>query len=294
MGQFCYGESQTLPYHRYDLHENLADKWYRQIMKRLVSATNIFLVLLWLAACSRTSTTGNIPSKTTSPPLLTWDTDPKTRTVLATFCCDGPITDELVHPYIPEAQIWGDGRFLWTEQNADGVRQVMVKQLTADEMVELLHEITVAGFYKWEEHYVGEPVVDAASQCLTLALAEQTKKVCATHGGAPDAFFVLFDWLSQGAGAIGIPYRPEKAYLTGFQLEDTSLSWPEPDLTWPETLARVPLGEAISGIWLDDDEGLQLLWEATNYDPYHMPVVADGDTRFRIILQVPGVSWIKP
>jgi hypothetical protein len=77
------------------------------------------------------------------PPFLTWDTDPKTRTVLATFCCDGPVIEELVHPYIPEAQIWGDGCFFWTERNTDGERQVMVKQLTTDEMNELLDDIEV-------------------------------------------------------------------------------------------------------------------------------------------------------
>ena len=293
MGQFCYGEFQILPYLRHNLHENLANEWFHQNMKRLLSTTHIFLVLLWLAACSRAPTTGSTPLTTTPPLPLTWDTDPKTRTVLATLCCDGPITEELIRPYIPEAQIWGDGRFFWTEQGANGVRQVMVKQLTANEMAEVLHEIASADFFNWEEQYVGEPVVDAASQCLTLALAEQTKKVCATHGGAPDAFFALFDWLSLGAGATGIPYRPERAYLTGFQLEDTSISLSEPDLTWPGTLARVPLDEAISGIWIDD-EGLQLLWEATNRASYHMPVVADRDARFRIILQVPGVSWIEP
>lgn len=260
----------------------------------LVLAAHFSLMLFVLAACSRVSSMGSGNLQPTKLPIPNWDTNPNTRTVLATFCCDGPIVEELVRPYIPEAQIWGDGRFLWTEQDADGVRQVLVKQLTTDEMTELLQEISLAGFFDWDEQYVGEPVVDAASQCLTFALAGQTKTVCATHGGAPDAFFTLFDWLSNGSGTVGIPYRPERAYLTGFQLEDTSVSLPEPDLTWPETIADVPLGEAINGLWLDDEEALQLLWEAANRNPYHMPVVADGDARFRIILQVPGVSWIEP
>ena len=251
-------------------------------------------ILLWLVACSRVPPTENAFWRPTPPLLPTWDTNPDTRTVLATFCCDGPVIEELVRPYIPEAQVWGDGRFLWTERDDDGARQVMVKQLTTEQMTALLQEITVSGFFDWDERYVGEPVVDAASQCLTVALADQSKTVCATHGGAPDTFYALFAWLSQGAGTSGALYWPERAYLTGFQLPDTATPLPEPDVAWPESLANVPVAEAIVGLWVEEGGTLRLLWEAANQNPYHMPVVEDGDARFRIILQVPGVSWIEP
>jgi hypothetical protein len=172
-------------------------------IKRLVMVVHICFVLLWLAACSRVPSIENAFWRPT--PLLqpTWDTNPDTRTVLATFCCDGPVIEELVRPYIPEAQVWGDGRFLWTEWNDDSVRQVRVKQLTTDEITDLLQEITTSGFFDWEQQYVGEPVVDAASQCLTITLTNQTKTVCATHGGAPDSYYALVDWFSQGAGMSG-------------------------------------------------------------------------------------------
>jgi hypothetical protein len=56
-----------------------------------------------------------------------------------------------------------------------------------------------------------------------------------------------------------------------------------------------PVSEAVTGLWLDEREALSLLWEATNRSPYHMPVVEDGNGRYRIIiLQVPGVSWLEP
>lgn len=263
-------------------------------MKRRVMVVHICFVLLWLAACSRLPSTGNRALKPAVSPPLIWDTNPDTRIVLATFCCDGPVIEELVRPYIPEAQVWGDGRFLWTKRDDNGVRQVMVKQLTTDEMTELLQEITTSGFFDWEQQYVGEPVVDAASQCLTITLTNQTKTVCATHGGAPDAFYALFDWFSQGAGMSGALYWPERAYLTGFQLADTVTPLLEPDLGWPESLANVPVAEAVTGLWLDEGEALRLLWEAANHSLYHMPVVGDGDKRYRIILQLPGVSWIEP
>jgi hypothetical protein len=263
-------------------------------MEKRVIAVCILLILLWLRGCSRVPPLEYTFWRPTPPLLSTWDTDPDTRLVLATFCCDGPISEELVRPYIPEAQIWGDSRYIWTKQNDDGARQVMVKQLTTDEMTELMQEITDYGFFNMEEQYVGEPVVDSANQCLTVALAGQSKTVCTTHGGAPDTFNALFAWLSQGAGMSSALYWPERANLTGFQLAETVTPLSEPDLVWPESLANVPVAEAITGLWLDDGEALRHLWEATNRNPYHMPVVEDGDARFRIILQVPGVSWIEP
>jgi hypothetical protein len=75
---------------------------------------------------------------------------------------------------------------------------------------------------------------------------------------------------------------------------DLTAPLPDPDVVWPESLANVPVAEAVTGLWLDEGEALRLLWEATNYSPYHMPVVGDGDERYRIILQLPGVSWIEP
>ena len=137
-------------------------------------------------------------------------------------------------------------------------------------------------------------VVDAPSQCLTITLTNQTKTVCATHGGALDAFYALFDRFSQGAGMSGSLYSPDRAYLTGFQLADLTAPLPDPDVAWPESLAVVPVAETVSGLWLDEGEALRDLWEATNLNPYHMPVVADGDKRYRIVLQLTGVCWIEP
>lgn len=251
------------------------------------------LVLFWLVSCARVPSTATATLTPRPSPALTWDANPSARIVLATSCCDGPVIEELVRPYIPEAQVGGNGRILWSEQE-DRVRQVFVTQLSTTEMRDLLQEIAASGFFDWDEEYKGEPVVDATSKCLTITLTEQSKKVCETHGGAPDAFYTLFDWLSLGAGNNGSLYRPEIAYVTGFQLDDAAVASFEPDLAWPQTLAHIPVAEILDGFWLDESEALQLLWEATNANLHHMPVVADGDDRYRIILQIPGVSWIGP
>ncbi len=240
------------------------------------------LLTSWLVACAA------------PPPVdVRWNHNPEARVVLATYCCDSPITQELVRPYIPEAQLWGDGRLLWIEHQADGERQVFMRQLSASEMAASLQEMIAAGFFGWDEQYVGEPVVDSASKCLTVTLTDQTKTVCETHGGAPGAFDTLFDWLSQGAGANGTLYLPETAYLTGFRLEDTGVPLPEPEVAWPRTLSHIPVGDAISGLWIEGEDLLPL-WEAANQNPYHMPVVEDNNDRYRVILQVPGVSWLEP
>jgi hypothetical protein len=240
------------------------------------------LLTSWLVTCAAPS-----------PVDVRWNHNPDTRVVLVTYCCDSPITQELVRPYIPEAQLWGDGRLLWTENQANGERRVFMGQLSAGDMTALLQEIIAAGFFGWDEQYVGEPVVDSASKCLTVTLTDQTRAVCETHGGAPDAFYTLFDRLSQGAGANDAPYLPQTAYLTGFRLEDTGMLLPESEVAWPLTLFHIPVGDAINGLWIEGED-LIPLWEAANQSPYHMPVVEDKNGRYRVILQVPGVSWIEP
>ena len=229
------------------------------------------------------------------PRPLDWNTDPGTRVVLATTCCDSPTTEELVRFYIPEAQLWGDGRYLWTERDDQGTRQVFATHLPAAEMAAMLEEIAATGFFTWKEQYAVEPAVDAASQCLTVTLQEGSKTVCAAHGSAaPSAFYALFDRLAHGAGQSGQPYRPQRAYLTGFRLEAGDGPLPAPDVAWPAALAHLPVSEAIAGTWLEDGDGLQSLWQAANRSPYYMPVVAGDDGRYRIILQVPGASWMEP
>lgn len=45
----------------------------------------------------------------------------------------------------------------------------------------------------------------------------------------------------------------------------------------------------------DEMQTLRILWDAANLNPsYHMPLVQDGDRLYRVILQVPGVSWSEP
>ena len=263
-------------------------------MKGLLEAVYVFAVLLWLAACSSIAPPTNASPEPTRFAALTWASNPEARVVLVTYCCPSPTTEELVRFYIPEAQLWGDGRFLWIEEDEDGARHVFITRLEPAEVAALLQEIVASGFFEWDEAYQGEAVVDAASTCLSANLVDQAKTVCETHGGTPVAFYNLIDRLSQGAGHSGNRYRPARAFVSGFQLGNVTGTRPAAALTWEETQAEGPATRILSGFWLEGSETLRLLWEAANEDPYHMPVVEDGDNLYRIILQVPGVSWIEP
>lgn len=263
-------------------------------MKGMILTAAIASVLFWLVSCAGTSAERTVTQPSTPRPNFIWDTDPDVRIMLATYCCDSPTIEELVRSYIPEAQLWGDGRLLWTEQDEERARQVFVAWLTPDEMQALLQETASAGFFGWEEVYADEVVVDGTSRCLTITLLDRDKSVCETHGGAPSAFYMLFDHLSQGAEYNGTLFHPDRAFVTGFRLEDLVGPRPAAELRWEEMQVQGPATQILSGFWLEQGETLQMLWEAANQDPYHMPLVEDGDQLYRIILQVPGVSWIEP
>lgn len=80
-------------------------------MKRLTIAVYASFVLISLGSCLRISSKANAILQPSPLPDFTWDTNPNTRVMLATFCCDSPTTEELVRFYVPEAQLWGDGRY---------------------------------------------------------------------------------------------------------------------------------------------------------------------------------------
>lgn len=170
-------------------------------------------------------------------------------------------------------------------------RQVFVAWLSDDEMQTLLQQIAAADFFEWSEAYTGEPVVDAASKCLTITLSEKT--VCETHGGAPPAFYTLFDSLSQGADYSGVPFYPQGAYISGFRVDDQITPRPAAELTWEETPAQGSPVRILIGFWLEEGDTLRMLWDAANQNSCHMPIIEDGERLYRVILQVPGVNWIE-
>ena len=63
-------------------------------------------------------------------PELSWDLSDPRPLISGTFCC-GFTSAEYVRNYVPEFQIWGDGRYIWVAHAEDGSRAVMESRLGA-------------------------------------------------------------------------------------------------------------------------------------------------------------------
>src|SRR6185503_11389969 len=95
-------------------------------------------------------------------PEVKWDTAPGSRVISADTCC-GMLYDP---NGIPDAQLWGDGRLIWTEYTGPA-RRVLSAGLTSDEATSLVQSFVDAGFFGWKDHYdTGGIVYDAPSTCI--------------------------------------------------------------------------------------------------------------------------------
>jgi hypothetical protein len=107
------------------------------------------------------------------------------------------------------------------------------------------------------------------------------------HGGAPDAYYELVQFLSGGAGCTGNDFVPTLGYLTAV---------PEPieaDVAqWPDAIAGITLDQIGDGRYVDG-EALAFSWQAVNQNPT-APVYVNSDGRvYTIMVQIPGVSFFE-
>ncbi|MFQ5616288.1 MAG: hypothetical protein ACE5GO_07495, partial [Anaerolineales bacterium] len=231
---------------------------------------------------------GNAPR-----PDVVWDSDPAAPIVSGTFCCG--FTSELVPiNYIPDFQVWGDGRIVWVEYDESGGRRVLEAQFSANELSAVLQQAVDAGFFGWKERYENLTITDMADKCLTINLVSDSKTVCEYFEGAPQEFHNLYDLLARGAGLDGDDYVPESGYLVAHVLAEFTLSpISEDDVIWPaDTLFS--LQEAVDkGIWVEE-EALELAWEAVNKDPWGVVVREGGSTAYQLSVQIPGLNMTPP
>jgi len=221
-------------------------------------------------------------------PLAEWDPDPNALIIQAKFCC-GFVPPWVGMSYIPDAQVWGDGRILWVETNADGRRRVLEGRLTFDQMTALMRRIVDDGFFGWEDNYGNTNVPDLASQCLTVNLRYDSKSVCEYGQGAPSVFHALYADVASGAGASGADYAPTTAYLTVYPQDFSGQAAPPLSIQWPTEAAGFTLGEAASGRWVDG-AALALAWQAVNVGG----LVQEGEAYYALALQIPSVSLADP
>lgn len=254
--------------------------------------------LALLAACVPTGVQPT-ESQVTTPVArvdLSWPHDPEVRIVRVTFCCSVLMSPNEEKAHLAEAQIWGDGRIIWFEREA--TQRVLIGFMGEEQIVNLLEGIAEAGFLSWEDYYSSElPPTDTPARCIEIHLQFQSKQVCELDFGAPPAFEEIYMNLTRGAGTQGTDFVPETGYLSSLKFDEPvpgadNYPIPEPDLEWPSELGISP-AEAIQGIWISG-EPLAKIWRAAVSNSFHMPVVTDESGSYRLVVQVPGVSWVEP
>ena len=221
-------------------------------------------------------------------PAVTWDTAPAALIVQASNCC-GLVPNTFVDNYIPDAQLWGDGRLVWVETGSGGDRRVLTAQLTTAEVEAVLQSFVDAGFFGWQPSYADNSVTDMPSTCLKVSLLTSSKQVCEYYRGAPKAFHKLFADLALGAGQTGTDFIPQNGYLTAYPYLGTPAS--PPNWQWPGESVGLSLADAQNGLWVEGP-ALELAWSITSAN-YWNTLVQDGVNYYEVTVIVPGVSWVS-
>jgi hypothetical protein len=237
----------------------------------------VILLILMLVACAPTQEE------------IAWDADPEVLIVRlysphTTAGLSGAYDRRY---YVPEVQVWGDGRIIWVAREG-GARQVFEGQLSPEQMDALLTRIVEAGFFEWEEKYATLGGNSMPPMHLQVNLAERAKEI-QEHGGAPEAYYDLEAFLLAGAGAQGQAYTPERGYLSAqpFMPAEPGVEFP----TWPED--AIPLAELEEGCYIFGD-ALTLAWEWVNRHPRGPVYVRSGDQVYHVMVQIPDVSYFEP
>ncbi len=239
-------------------------------------------VFLLIALAVITACTSGPASQT-----IEWDRNPEARIVrihspYTTAGLAGAYDDRY---YIPEVQIWGDGRILWIAKGGTD-RQIHEDQLTDEQVERLLRRIANAGFFEWEASYQTLGGNSAPAMVLEVNLADRTKAV-SEHGGAPEAYYDLVAYLQQGAGAQGQPFVPDEGYLTlqRFSADVEGKPWPAGSSLSPKDVGD---GIYIQGALLN------FAWDEINKNPTGPTYVTYEGETYHMMVQIPELSCTEP
>ncbi len=243
-----------------------------------------------LAACNGLPATAvatlTSPPPTVEPPTpVQWDTGLNAVVVRLT---GGLSIAGAYNPnyYIPDVQLWGDGRIVWVK--TDGVaRQVFEGQLTTEQMESLLQRIVDAGFFEWQDYYDALGGNSWTPRLFRVNLVDRFKEI-SEHGAAPPAFYELQDFIKNGAGAEGHELVPTRGYLTASPFPGATNGELWPDANAGFTLDQVGVGRYIEG------KALDFAWEAVNKNPAAPVYMKSNGQVYVIMVQIPGVSFYEP
>lgn len=220
---------------------------------------------------------------------LDWNPEPTQLILFATFCC-GKVSRVTLMNYIPDAQLWGDGRIVWTEFADDGQRRVLEGRLTTEQIQALLEQMNNTGFFGWQELYADSSIADASEQCLVVETDVKSKKVCEYVAGAPQAFHDLYAYIAAGAGATGQDYIPATGYLTAHPLPIPSNLTPPADFNWPADLLKLSLEQTTDGMRIEG-KALETSWQVVNIK-WRGSIIEDGKNYYSISLQIPDLNGL--
>jgi hypothetical protein len=153
-------------------------------------------------------------------------------------------------------------------------------------MEALLQRVVEAGFFEWEDEYYTAGGHSMPPMHLMVNLVARSKEI-SEHGGASDAYYKLEELLRRGAGVAGHEYLPTRGYLTVEPLSADleGPAWPNGASVTPENVGE---GRYVEG------ETLAFAWELINRNPTAPVYVTHEGQPYRIMVQVPGVSYFEP
>lgn len=268
----------------------------------------LILMTLVLAACAGTQLSPANPGEannmatntpapaaepTASSPTALWDTSPGALIISITHCC-GFVPEVVVANYLPQAQVWGDGRIVWTQTGANNERIVLEGRLTPEQLASLLAKAKEIGFFEWQELFT-DPMAptDMPSKCIAVTTAERSNRVCEYFQGAPQAFHDFYATLAGGVGVEGSPYTPTSGYLVARQVPGPDQAGePGKYPAWDVSALGASLAGAGEGLWVEG-QALQTAWELVNENPWG-PMVEEDGKLYHLSLQIPGVSMNQP
>jgi len=189
--------------------------------------------------------------------------------------------------YFPDVKIWGNGDIVWSEYSDNGQRNVYTGHLSQQEIRYILDRFIKSGvfnpFYKSESYcqYLGQDnwlEIKLRFDSAGFGLGRGNSRVCE-----------LTHFLSEGAGAVGTLYRPQKGWLHVLSLEDTDIPIDtKPNYEWPEKFlldlneVRYPKRDIeISG------DVLEFAWEVVN--SVRDPVILSKGKKYWIAVIVPEI-----
>jgi hypothetical protein len=133
------------------------------------------------------------------PLVVEWDHDPGALIVeVGTFGGPFPLPGD--SDYLPDVQVWGDGRIVWTERQDNGSRVAWEGYLSEEALTNLLQFIVEEGFFDWRDHYQPDNLPDGLpTTCIAVNMADRSKRVSQYFEGAPVGFGRILQRVRQSA-----------------------------------------------------------------------------------------------